>query len=55
MSPYSSEEVVTRAFLLHENTKGIINIVDATNIERNLYLCDELTWNLMFLWFLFLI
>ena len=42
MSPYSSEEVVTRAFLLHENPKGIINIVDATNIERNLYLTMQL-------------
>lgn len=42
MSPYSSEEVVTRAFLLHENPRGIINIVDATNIERNLYLTMQL-------------
>ena len=42
MSPYSSEEVVTRAFLLHENPKGIINIVDATNIERNMYLTMQL-------------
>ncbi len=42
MSPYSSEEVVTRAFLLHEDPKGIINIVDATNIERNLYLTMQL-------------
>ena len=38
MSPYSSEELVTRNFLLDEHPKGIINIVDATNIERNLYL-----------------
>ena len=38
MSPYSSEEIVTRRFVLDEHPKGIINIVDATNIERNLYL-----------------
>lgn len=38
MSPYSSEEIVTRQFVLEEHPKGIINIVDATNIERNLYL-----------------
>ena len=38
MSPYSSEEIVTREFLLKEKPKGIINIVDASNIERNLYL-----------------
>ncbi len=42
MSPYSNEELVTREFLLHENPKGIINIVDATNIERNLYLTMQL-------------
>ena len=42
MSPYSSEEIVTRAFLLQENPKGIINIVDATNIERNMYLTMQL-------------
>ena len=42
MSPYSSEEVVTRNFLLEEHPKGIINIVDATNIERNLYLTMQL-------------
>ena len=42
MSPYSSEEIVTREFLLHNNPKGIINIVDATNIERNLYLTMQL-------------
>ena len=42
MSPYSSEEIVTREFLLHENPKGIINIVDATNIERNMYLTMQL-------------
>lgn len=42
MSPYSSEELVTRQFLLGEKPKGIINIVDATNIERNLYLTMQL-------------
>ena len=35
MSPYSSEEIVTRNFVLNEHPRGIINIVDATNIERN--------------------
>ena len=42
MSPYSSEEIVTREFVIHEKPKGIINIVDATNIERNLYLTMQL-------------
>lgn len=42
MSPYSSEEVVTRKFLLDEHPRGIINIVDATNVERNLYLTMQL-------------
>ena len=42
MSPYTSEEIVTREFLLDEKPKGIINIVDATNIERNLYLTMQL-------------
>ena len=42
MSPYSSEEIVTRSFLLKEKPKAIINIVDATNIERNLYLTMQL-------------
>lgn len=42
MSPYSSEEIVTRNFLLKEQPKAIINIVDATNIERNLYLTMQL-------------
>lgn len=42
MSPYSSEELVTRNFVLHEHPQGIINIVDATNIERNLYLTMQL-------------
>ena len=42
MSPYSSEEIVTREFVIWEKPKGIINIVDATNIERNLYLTMQL-------------
>lgn len=42
MSPYSSEEIVTRQFILNEKPKGIINIVDASNIERNLYLTMQL-------------
>lgn len=42
MSPYSSEEIVTRQFLLEENPRCIINIVDATNIERNMYLTMQL-------------
>ena len=42
LSPYSSEEVVTRQFLLDEHPRGIINIVDATNVERNLYLTMQL-------------
>ena len=42
MSPYSSEELVTRSFILHEKPRGIINIVDASNIERNLYLTMQL-------------
>ena len=42
MSPYSSEEIVTRNFVLNEHPKGIINIVDSTNIERNLYLTMQL-------------
>ncbi len=40
--PYSNEEILTRDFLLNENPDGIINIVDATNIERNLYLTLQL-------------
>lgn len=40
--PYTSEEIVTRDFLLNEKPDGIINIVDATNIERNLYLTLQL-------------
>ena len=42
LSPYSSEEIVTRDFLLNTHPDGIINIVDATNIERNLYLTMQL-------------
>lgn len=42
LSPYSSEEIVTRQFVFNEKPKGIINIVDATNIERNLYLTMQL-------------
>ena len=42
MSPYSNEEIVTREFVMKEKPKAIINIVDATNIERNLYLTMQL-------------
>ena len=42
MSPYSSEEIVSRNFVIKEKPKAIINIVDATNIERNLYLTTQL-------------
>ena len=42
MSPYSSEEIVSRNFVLQEKPKAIINIVDATNIERNMYLTLQL-------------
>ena len=42
MSPYSSEELVSRNFVLQEKPKAIINIVDATNMERNLYLTMQL-------------
>ena len=42
MSPYSSEEIVTREFVIKQKPRGIINIVDATNIERNLYLTMQL-------------
>lgn len=42
MSPYTSEELVSRNFVLEEKPRGIINIVDATNIERNLYLTMQL-------------
>ena len=42
LSPYTAEEIVTRDFLIKEKPDGIINIVDATNIERNLYLTLQL-------------
>ncbi len=42
MSPYSSEEIVSRSFVMNEKPRAIINIVDATNIERNLYLTMQL-------------
>ncbi|MCR5278106.1 MAG: ferrous iron transport protein B [Lachnospiraceae bacterium] len=42
MSPYSTEEIVSRNFVLNDKPKGIINILDATNIERNLYLTMQL-------------
>lgn len=42
LSPYTAEEIVSREFILHDKPTGIINIVDATNIERNLYLTLQL-------------
>lgn len=42
LSPYTAEEIVSREFIINEKPKGIINIVDATNIERNLYLTLQL-------------
>ncbi len=42
LSPYTSEEIVTRQYIIGEHPKGIINIVDATNLERNLYLTMQL-------------
>ena len=42
LSPYTSEEIVSRQFIINEKPTGIINIVDATNIERNLYLTMQL-------------
>lgn len=42
LSPYTAEEIVTREFVLNQHPTGIINIVDATNIERNLYLTIQL-------------
>lgn len=42
LSPYTAEEIVTRDFLLNDKPDGIINIIDATNIERNLYLSLQL-------------
>ena len=50
MSPYSSEEIVTREFVIGEKPKGIIDIVDATNIERNMYLTMQLLRNWAFPW-----
>ena len=50
MSPYSSEEIVSRNFVLDEKPSAIINIVDATNIERNLYLTKCSFWRWIFLW-----
>ncbi len=41
LSPYSPEEVITRTYLLNEKPKAILNIVDATNLERNLYLTTQ--------------
>ena len=43
LSPYTSEEIVTRDFLINQKPDCIINIIDATNIERNLYLSLQLT------------
>ena len=42
LSPYTSEEIVSRQYILNEHPEGIINIIDATNIERNLYLTMQL-------------
>ena len=42
LRPYTNEEIVTRDFILNQKPEGIINIVDATNIERNLYLTVQL-------------
>ena len=42
LRPYTQEEIVTRDFILNQKPDGIINIVDATNIERNLYLTLQL-------------
>ena len=43
LRPYTAEEIVTRDFILNQKPDGISNIVDATNIERNLYLTTQLT------------
>ena len=43
LSPYTSEEVVARQFLIGEHPDAILNIVDGTNLERNLYLTTQLT------------
>ena len=42
LSPYTLEEVVTRNYLIHENPDVIVNLVDASNLERNLYLTTQL-------------
>ena len=42
LSPYTQEEVVARNFLIHESPDAILNIVDGTNLERNLYLTSQL-------------
>ena len=42
LSPYTSEEIVSRQYILNEHPEGVINIIDATNIERNLYLTMQL-------------
>lgn len=42
LSPYSMEEIVARDYIINENPDAIINIVDATNLERNLYLTIQL-------------
>ena len=42
LSPYSPEEIITREFLIHEKPDVVLNIVDASNIERNLYLTTQL-------------
>jgi ferrous iron transport protein B len=42
LSPYTTEEIVSREFILDPDTRGLINIVDASNIERNLYLTLQL-------------
>ena len=42
LSPYTPEEVISRNYILDENPYGVINIVDATNLERNLYLTTQL-------------
>ena len=42
LSPYTLEEVVSRDYLVHEKPQAIINLVDATNIERNLYLTTQI-------------
>ena len=50
LSPYTLEEVVTRNYLIHENPDVIVNLVDASNLERNLYLTTQL-WKWACRWF----